>query len=120
LWAQKRGVNITEAKATIKTPWLHLAGDNAELVVEQTLQLGYVYPGDPTVNRFGIGTRHWMRLVLKNGKWLIQQDFYTDGLGDNSLALDPIPADGPAAVKKMKKQHRPRTALPVSSTGNAR
>jgi hypothetical protein len=107
LWAQKRQVNITEVNETIRIPWLHLAGDNAELAVEQTLRLGYVYPGDPAVNCFGIGTRHWMRLVSKNGKWLIQQDFYTDGLGDNSLALDPIPAEGAAAIKKNKKTAPP-------------
>jgi len=100
LWAEKRGVKITEADSNIKITWSQVVGNNAELTVNQTLQLGYVYHDDPEVNRFGIGTRHWMKLVLKDGKWLLHQDFYTDGLGDNSLALDPIPSDGPAAIEK--------------------
>ncbi|MDF9407992.1 amidase domain-containing protein [Pelotomaculum isophthalicicum JI] len=112
LWSQKRGVNIIEANSTIKIPWSQVVGDNAELTVDQTLQLGYVYQDDPTVNRFGIGTRHWMKLTLKNGKWFILQDFYTDGLGDNSLALDPIPSDGPAVVKKNEHTNSAASSAP--------
>jgi len=112
LWAQKREVSITEVNSTIKILWLQIVRNNAELTVNQTLQLGYVYPGDPTVNRFGIGTRHWMRLALKDGKWLIQQDFYTDGLGDNSLVLDPIPSDGPAVVQKNENTSPPAAGPP--------
>ncbi|HOV79058.1 MAG TPA: amidase domain-containing protein [Bacillota bacterium] len=102
LWAEKRGVVITEAGSALQIPWMGVYGDTAELVVYQTLKLGYNYPGDPAVNLFGIGTRHWMKLVRKDGKWLIVQDFYTDGLGDNIQALDPVPADGPAIVEPLE------------------
>ncbi len=99
LWAQKRGVSITEAKPSLQIPWSRIYNNTAELTVHQTLQLGYVYPDDPTVNRFGIGTRHWMKMVRKDGRWLILQDFYTDGLGDNILKSNPTPADGSVTVE---------------------
>ncbi|NPV74013.1 MAG: amidase domain-containing protein [Pelotomaculum sp.] len=98
LWAKKRGVRITEAGSSLRIPWLQVQGNTAELVVHQTLQLGYVYPDDPYVNYFGIGTRHWMKLALKDGRWLIQQDFYIDGLGENLSSPDPTPADGSALI----------------------
>lgn len=94
LWMKKRGVRFTETRSVINIPWSELKGNHAELVVHQTLQVGYIYPGSTTVNRFGIGTRHWMKMKRKKGKWLICQDFYTDGLGDDSLAPEPKPADG--------------------------
>lgn len=93
-WVKKRGVNFTEAKSKIKIPWLEIKGDQAELIVNQTLQIGYVYDGETAINHFGIGTRHWMKMKKHKGKWLISQDFYTDGLGDDSLAPNPTPAGG--------------------------
>ena len=94
MWVTKRGVDFIEAKSEIKIPWLEIRGNQAELIVNQTLMVGYVYKGETTINRFGIGTRHWMKLKKHQGKWLISQDFYTDGLGDDSLAPNPTPADG--------------------------
>lgn len=101
-WAQKRGVMITEAVPALSIPWSRVQGNSAELVLFQTLQIGYVYPGESAVNRFGIGTRHWMGLVRMDGKWLIQKDFYTDGLGDDTLAPNPTPAEGLAAVEQVE------------------
>ncbi|MGB9803096.1 amidase domain-containing protein [Desulfofundulus sp.] len=102
-WAKMRGVRFVEAKPSIHITWSRIRGDTAEFVVHQSLQLGYVYPGDPAVNRFGIGTRHWMELIKKDGKWLIRKDFYTDGLGDDTLVPVPTPADGPARVGPVTK-----------------
>lgn len=99
-WAQKRGVQFVEANTTLRVPWSRREKDAAELLVHHSLQLGYVYPGDAQINRFGIGTRHWMKIVKKDGRWLIQQDFYLDGLGDDSLVDKPTPADGPALVQQ--------------------
>lgn len=102
-WAKKRGVRFTEAKSSLHIPLSQVQEDTAELVVCQILQLGYVYPNDPAVNRFGIGTRHWMKLVRKDEKWLIRQDFYTDGLFEDSRSPDPTPADGAAFIEPVEK-----------------
>ncbi|MGQ9531396.1 MAG: amidase domain-containing protein [Desulfotomaculales bacterium] len=98
LWAQKRGVRFVEAEPALRIPWSRVRGDTAEFLVHQTLRLGYVYPGDTRVNNFGIGTRHALKLVRKDGRWLVRQDFYTDGLGDDTLVPHPVPADGAAVV----------------------
>ncbi|MDQ0287153.1 hypothetical protein J2Z49_002272 [Desulfofundulus luciae] len=102
-WAKKRGLRFIEAKPSIHITWFRVRGDTAEFIVHQTLQLGYVYPKDPAVNRFGIGTRHWMELVKRDGKWLIRKDFYTDGLGDDTLVPKPTPADGAACIGAVVK-----------------
>ncbi|HHW43940.1 hypothetical protein GFC01_09680 [Desulfofundulus thermobenzoicus] len=113
-WAQKRGVRITEANMTLKIPWSRVREDRAEFVVHQTLALGYIYPDQPAVvNRFGIGTRHWIELVHRDGRWLIRKDFYTDGLGDDTLAPKPTPADGAAFTG------RPPSAAPAQGSGSA-
>jgi len=102
-WAEKRGVRFTEATPSLHIPWSRVQEDTAEFIVSQTLQLGYVYPNDPTVNRFGIGTRHWIKLARKDGKWLIRQDFYTDGLYEDAKAPDPTPADGNASIEPVEQ-----------------
>lgn len=96
-WAKKRGVRIGEAKVNLDVKWSKLQKESAEFNVWQTLVLGYQYPDEKDrVNRFGIGTRHSVRLVKKNGLWLVQRDWYTDPLGDDTLVPKPFPADGSA------------------------
>jgi hypothetical protein len=109
LWEKKRGIKFTEARSEIQIPWSEIKGNHAELTVYQTLQVGYIYPGSTTVNHFGIGTRHWMKMKKHKGKWLICQDFYTDGLGDDSLAPHPKPADG-SPQEQPPKQTSPKDA----------
>lgn len=103
LWANKREIRFTEAQSKLRFAWTRVEQDTAELSVCHTLQLGYVYPDEPTVNRFGIGTRHWIEMVRRDGKWLIRQDFYTDGLGDDSQAPNPEPAEGKAMIEPVEK-----------------
>ena len=119
LWMIKRGVRFTEARSVINIPWSELEGNHAELIVHQTLQVGYVYPGSTTVNRFGIGTRHWIKMKRKKGKWLICQDFYTDGLGDDSLAPEPQPADGRPPQGPPIKRTAPKNTAGIYDRGGA-
>lgn len=119
-WASKRGVLFTEAVSSLSIPWCRLEGNIAELVVNETLQLGYVYPGDPTVNRFGTGSRHWLKLVCRDNKWLILQDFYTDGLGDNFQTPNPTPADGPAMLGQPEKTAAAKNSTVFDRAGAVR
>lgn len=121
LWVKKRGVRFTEARTVIHIPWSELQGNQAELIVHQTLQVSYVYPGSKTVNHFGIGTRHWMKMKSYQGKWLICQDFYTDGLGDDSLAPEPKPAEGRLPQRQPTKRTSPQsTAVGYDREGAVR
>ena len=64
LWMKSEGTlyrnQVRDQHTLVRTK-----GNHAELVVHQTLQVGYIYPGSTTVNRFGIGTRHWMKMKRK-------------------------------------------------------
>lgn len=99
-WAKKRGVRIKEANAHLDVKWSKIQTDQAEFNIWQTLILGYQYPDQKDqINRFGIGTRHTVKLVKKNNSWLVQRDWYTDPLGDDTLVPKPVPADGNADLK---------------------
>lgn len=99
LWAQHRDVRIVEAEPQIRISWFRPHGDSVQLGVVQSLQLGYSYPDEEPlgiVNRFGVGTRHWLELVKKDGTWLIRREWYIDPLGDDTLVYRPTPAEGKA------------------------
>lgn len=99
-WQHKRGVQIVNFTTTPTITWFEPAAERVRLGVEESLELAYIYPNDPagTVNRFGVGIRHWTELVLKDGAWVIRTDWYTDPLGDETLIPRPEPADGPADI----------------------
>lgn len=48
--------------------------------------------GPAPVQEFGVGTRHIIDLTLKDGKWLIKMEWYTDPLGDDTEVPDVSPA----------------------------
>ncbi|MHB9146389.1 MAG: amidase domain-containing protein [Symbiobacteriia bacterium] len=96
-WAKNRGVRIVESNPTVKISWFRPGKDLVQLGVTQTLQLGYSYPDEESVgivNRFGIGTRHWLELTKQDGLWIIRREWYTDPLGDDTLIYRPTPAAG--------------------------
>ncbi|MGE5589241.1 MAG: amidase domain-containing protein [Bacillota bacterium] len=99
LWANNRGVRVVEARPEVKISWFRPRADSVQLGVIQSLQVGYSYPDEEPagiVNRFGVGTRHWLELVKKDGVWLIRREWYTDPLGDDTLVYRPTPAEGKA------------------------
>ncbi|MGQ9823714.1 MAG: amidase domain-containing protein [Desulfotomaculales bacterium] len=104
-WAVKRGVRIVEARPTLYVKWSKIQKDTAEFNLWQNLALGYQYPDQKEItNRFGIGTRHYLKLTKKNNRWVILHDWYTDPLGDDTLISKPIPADGCADLKTGSKE----------------
>lgn len=91
-WVKNRGVRMVEAESRIRVKELRRSPDRARFYVEQALTLGYVYPDEPGVNRFGVGTRHIIELRPHEGKWLIALEWYTDPLGDDTEVPDVMPA----------------------------
>lgn len=96
-WAENRSVKFIEAKPTIKVQYLKGTADRVRFYVAQSLQLGYVYPGEETVNRFGVGTRHIIELRRLGDNWLIGMEWYTDPLGDDTEIPDVTPATAEVA-----------------------
>jgi len=106
-WARQRGVKFIEAKTDIWVKELKMTADRARFYVAQSLMLGYQYPGEETVNRFGVGSRHIIELHrTEDGRWLIGLEWYSDPLGDET----ETPAETP--------QRKPSTGMgPRAATG---
>jgi hypothetical protein len=91
-WTANRGVRIVEAEPRLEVKYLGGSAARARFYVAQSLMIGYVYPGEETVNRFGVGMRHIMELRRQDDRWLIALEWYTDPLGDDTETPDVSPA----------------------------
>jgi len=97
-WARERGVRFVEARSDIWAKELKVTEDRARFYVAQTLQLGYQYPGEEVVNRFGVGSHHIIELHrTADGRWLIGLEWYSDPLGDETETPAETPKRRPAA-----------------------
>ncbi|MBE3599682.1 MAG: hypothetical protein IMX02_13170 [Limnochordaceae bacterium] len=94
-WAEKRQIDLVSASSGVRVTNVRLGKDEAWVSLLQSTRLGYVYRGDPTLEKhlFGIGTRHAMQLVEQGGRWVIRRDWYTDPLDEDSLVPEVTPAD---------------------------
>ena len=94
-WADKRGVRLVSASVRVRVAGVRATAREAWLSVVQTARLGYVYRGDPEVQKhlFGIGTRHAIQLVRKGSGWVVRRDWYTDPLDEDTLIPEVTPAD---------------------------
>lgn len=97
-WAQNRQVRFVEAEPTITVKRLNVTSEKVRYYVAQSMKLGYVYPGEQTVNRFGVGTRHVIDLRRSGDKWLIAMEWYLDPLGDDTETPDVTPAVVPGPL----------------------
>ncbi|MDF2629675.1 MAG: hypothetical protein K0R39_3506 [Symbiobacteriaceae bacterium] len=91
-WAESRGVKFVEANPSLYIKYLSGDEGRARFYVGQTLALGYVYPGETTVNRFGVGSRHVLELRRHEEKWVVASEWYSDPLGDDSEVPDVMPS----------------------------
>lgn len=103
-WLSKRGVTLAESAAWFEVD--HVASwSRDEFRLEVTEHATYAYRLDETspVHRFGSRAVHVMVVRLDGGQWLIEQDWYTDPLGDApggpgdagiAIGLPPAPQTG--------------------------
>ncbi len=96
-WARERGVKFVEAKTEIWVKELKVTEDRARFYVAQSLMLGYQYPGEEAVNRFGVGSRHIIELHrTADDRWLIGLEWYSDPLGDETETPAETPKRKPS------------------------
>jgi hypothetical protein len=61
-----------------------LEGDRAKVFIVQSLKLDYTHTEPFSTNQsFGVGTRHALFLIKKDGKWYVQKEWYSDPLNEN-------------------------------------
>ncbi|MGE5675131.1 MAG: hypothetical protein ACM3XM_14880, partial [Mycobacterium leprae] len=104
-WAQNRGIRIVEAEPTIRVKHLADKGDRVRFFVAQSLMVGYQYPGEDVINRFGVGSRHILELKRSADNWLIAMEWYLDPLGDDSEIPDVTPALIPSPLPPLWLTH---------------
>lgn len=81
-WVKNRGVRMVEVNPQIQLKRLNKTDEKVRFYVTQSLGLGYSYPGEQTVNRFGVGSRHIIDLRHQGGRWVISLEWYSDPLGE--------------------------------------
>ncbi|HEY8426421.1 MAG TPA: amidase domain-containing protein [Limnochordales bacterium] len=94
-WADRRRLRMVSARSDVRVANRRVSGDEAWLSVVQSTRLGYVYRDAPSSaeHLFGIGTRHAIQMVRKDGRWVLRRDWYTDPLDEDTLVPDVRPAD---------------------------
>lgn len=81
-WAETRGIRLVDAEPSIKLSVISQNEKKVRFYVAQSLALGYTYPGEEQVNRFGVGSRHIIDLYRTGDQWAIGLEWYADPLGD--------------------------------------
>ena len=86
-WSKARGVRFVGTAVEIRLDSAEVKGDTAWLRLRQSADFAYVYEADPMAppDHFGIGTRHFVELVRRDGVWAIRRDWYTDPLDEDSV-----------------------------------
>jgi hypothetical protein len=83
-WASDRGMKFTNVTSTVRIKKVFQNTNPIKIALEETYKFDYIYSKDaqPVTNSFGVGIRHYLGLVNKDGKFLIAFDWYTDCFED--------------------------------------
>lgn len=83
-WADERKIKFINVESSIRVKKVSVSGIKATLALEESYKFDYIYSDDDpsVVNSFGVGLRHGVRMILKNGNWIIYNDWYTDCFED--------------------------------------
>lgn len=83
-WLDERNITFTNIQSTVRIKKIYPQGKDVKLALEETYNFDYVYNGDESnvVNTFGVGIRHTTSLIIKNEKWAVYNDWYTDCFED--------------------------------------
>lgn len=94
-WANQRSITFGNVESYVRIKKISHQGGIVKIALEESYKFDYVYNNDEAspINSFGIGIRHTLSLINKNGKWLVYTDWYTDCFQD---ALQPYDANIPS------------------------
>jgi hypothetical protein len=107
-WATQRKLFFMRAESHIRIPRIHIEGDRAKISVIQSQKLEYAYAESFSFNQsFGIGTRHALTLIKKNGQWYVLREWYSDPLNENPKLISKTDKSFPNPLihKKLKSSN---------------
>ncbi|WP_442602662.1 amidase domain-containing protein [Paenibacillus sp. KN14-4R] len=95
-WADKRGIVLADATATIRITRFNQVGPLAKIALFQTSKVSYHYKDRPDLpaQSFGIGTRHALTLKHQEGSWQVIGEWYLDPMDENPDLIAPDPVAG--------------------------
>ena len=92
-WAQKQGANFIEINPKVIFKKTKVNEETANFSILCNTEYKYVYSNEPNkINCSVIGTHHNLKLIKKDGSWIITKEWYTDPFAD-SLKLENIKVD---------------------------
>lgn len=84
-WAQKRGMKFTRVESQVRLKKVYSNSEtNAKAFLEESYRFDYIYPEDEesVTNSFGVGIRHTLKLIKRDDRWVVYNDWYTDCFED--------------------------------------
>jgi hypothetical protein len=83
-WSEERKIEFINVESSLRIKKISVSGIKATLSLEESYKFDYIYPEDEPsiINSFGVGLRHGVRMICKNGNWVIYNDWYTDCFED--------------------------------------
>ncbi|MCD9025347.1 amidase domain-containing protein [Cohnella sp. NL03-T5] len=95
-WAAQRKIQFVRAESHIRIPRIRMEGDRARVSVVQSQKLDYTYMEPISINQsFGVGTRHALILIKKDGKWHVLKEWYSDPLNENPKLISKMDENFP-------------------------
>lgn len=93
-WSSKQGVNFNNIKTKVKIKKMREREKNLYgIICNVSTEYKYFYENDPKkINMFRIGTYHYLHVKIKDDKYIITKEWYTDPFAD-SLNLENIKSD---------------------------
>ena len=93
-WSSKQGVSFNNIKTKVKIKKMREREKNLYgIICDVSTEYKYSYENDPKkINMFRIGTYHYLHVKIKDDKYIITKEWYTDPFAD-SLNLENIKSD---------------------------
>ena len=102
-WSAARGIRLLDSEVEFRISSIKLDGTYARIQMDEGVKICYKHESAPTsesesesesesqseaeADFFGIGTEHWLELVLKDGEWLVRRDWYLDPLDSDASSI---------------------------------
>lgn len=104
-WSAKQGVKFNDIKTKVKLKKMREREKNLYgIICDVSTEYKYSYENEPQKeNMFRIGTYHYLHVKIKDDKYIITKEWYTDPFAD-SLNLENIKSDD---IKNYIVNHNP-------------
>lgn len=100
-WAVQRRIRFVRAASHIRVPRILINGDRANVSIVQSQKFEYTYTEHSPINQsFGVGTRHALTLIKKDGKWFVLKEWYSDPLNENPKLISKMDGSFPNPLIK--------------------